>query len=190
MLGLGLWRQPRSVGRHEGEGSFRIVPVFRQTEMHATNQIPGGVQSLEEGLKISSRPRQRRRKCCAQFIPQREQDIRVQILRPRHHRGGQHESGDFSIGWRRHRGQDQQRRGLRGCSWGEQAQCPHISSRKVAPPDEGWRQGLTNLARPQLQKAVPSASGKGIGKPLRYPIIQDGNVLDGFKQKVPLWRQT
>ena len=52
MLGLGLRRQPRGVGRHKGEGWFRIVTVFCQVEMHATDQIPGGVEPPQEGLKI------------------------------------------------------------------------------------------------------------------------------------------
>ena len=44
MLGLGLGRQAGGVGRHEGEGLVRIAAVFRQIEMHPTDQVPGGVQ--------------------------------------------------------------------------------------------------------------------------------------------------
>ena len=54
MLGFGLGRQPRGVGRHEGEGLLRIAPVFRQIEMHPPDQVPGGVQVLEKGLKIGT----------------------------------------------------------------------------------------------------------------------------------------
>ena len=158
--------------------------------MHATDQIPGGVEPLEEGLKIGSRPDQGCRERRAQLVPQREQDVRVQVLRPRHHRGGQHEGGDFPVGRRRHRGQDRGRRSLRGRARGEQAQRPHVSRREVAPPDEGGGQGLADLARPQLQEAVPGAPGEGVGEPLRDPVVQDGSVLGRLEQNVPSWRQT
>jgi hypothetical protein len=36
---------------------------------------------------------------------------------------------------------------------------------------------------------VPSTPGKGIDKPLRNYVVQDGSVLGCLKQNVPLWRQ-
>ena len=83
MLGFGLRRQPGGVGRHEGEGLLRIAPVFRQIEMHPPDQVPGGVQVLEKGLKIGTGPGQRSRERSAHLIPQRQQGIGIQILRPR-----------------------------------------------------------------------------------------------------------
>jgi hypothetical protein len=104
MLGFGLRRQPRGVGRHEGEGLLGIAPVFRQIEMHPPDQVPGGVQSLEEALEIGSGLGQRSRERSAHFIPQRQQGIGIQILRSRHHRGCQYKGGEFRLAGGRHPG--------------------------------------------------------------------------------------
>ncbi len=51
VLRLGLRREPRGVGRHEGERVVRVAAVFRQVEVHAADQVPGRVQRLEEVLQ-------------------------------------------------------------------------------------------------------------------------------------------
>ena len=71
-----------------------------------------------------------------------------------------------------------------------QAQRPDIARRKVAPPDEDGRQGMPNLTRPELQKAMTGTPAKSLGKPLRDRIVQDGRILSGIKQKVPVRCQT
>ena len=48
MLRLGLRRKPRRVGREEGERRFFVLAVFGEIEMHAPDQIPGGMAGLEE----------------------------------------------------------------------------------------------------------------------------------------------
>ena len=106
MLGFGLRRQPGGVGRHEGEGLLRIAPVFRQIEMHPPDQVPGGIQVLEKGLKIGTGPGQRSRERSAHLIPQRQQGIGLQILRPRHHRRRQDKGGEFRFAGGRHPGQE------------------------------------------------------------------------------------
>ena len=50
MLRLGLRRQPRRVGRQEGERRFLVLAVLGQIEMHAPDQVPGGIAALEELL--------------------------------------------------------------------------------------------------------------------------------------------
>ena len=154
MLGLGLCRQPRGVGRHEGEGMLRIVPVFRQIEMHATDQIPGRVQRFEEGLKIGSRPQPGMPRT-PHSAPSHSasRTSACQILRPRHHRRGQHESGEFSVGRRRQpAGQ-------------ATTEPPRLRLRRAgtAPPHIAPRSRATRrrrAARPGRPRPPPAAAGR------------------------------
>ncbi len=50
MLRLGRGREPRRVGRQKGERSLFVLPVLGEIEMHAPDQIPGGMTGLEEFL--------------------------------------------------------------------------------------------------------------------------------------------
>ena len=93
MLRLGLGREPGGVGGHEGERVFGIAAVLRQIEMHPSDQIPGRVQPLEEGLQVQPRPGQRAGEGGAQFPPQRRQHLGGQIFRPGHHRSGENQAG-------------------------------------------------------------------------------------------------
>jgi hypothetical protein len=84
MLRLGGSRQPVGVGGHKGEGEVGITAIFCQIEEDATNQIPGGVQTLEKGLEVGAIRRGFHRR--GDVVPQASQDIGAQILGPRHHR--------------------------------------------------------------------------------------------------------
>ena len=164
---LACGRQPRGVGRHEGEGLLRIVPVFRQIEMHPPDQIPGGVQVLEKGLKIGSRPASD----AANAAPSSSHSA-SRISASRYSAPGiigavsTRVAISASLGGGT-LGRTRRRSDLRGCAWGVQAQRPDIARRKVAPPDEDGRQGLADLTRPELHEAVPSTPAKSLGKPLR-----------------------
>ena len=78
----------------------------------------------------------------------------------------------------------------RGRARGEQAQRPHVSRREVAPPDEGGGQGLADLARPQLQKAVPGAPGERLLQTRHGLFMHRRRVFSPFGQKMPVRRQT
>jgi hypothetical protein len=71
-----------------------------------------------------------------------------------------------------------------------QAQRPDIARRKVAPPDEDGRQGMADLTRPELHEAMTGTPAKSLGKPLRDRIVQDGRILSGIEQEVPVRRET
>ena len=71
-----------------------------------------------------------------------------------------------------------------------QAQRPDIARRKVAPPEEDGRQGLADLTRPELHEAMTGTPAKSLGKPLRDRIVQDGRILSGIEQEVPVRCET
>ena len=50
MLRLGLRRKPGRVGREKRERRLLVLPVLREIEMHASNQVPGRMAALEELL--------------------------------------------------------------------------------------------------------------------------------------------
>ena len=60
MLRLGLRRQPRRVGRQERERGVLVLPVLGEIEMHASDQVPGGMPRLEEFLHRELRLRRAR----------------------------------------------------------------------------------------------------------------------------------
>ena len=111
MLGLAMRRELRRVGGHKGERRFRIATVFRQIEMHASDQIPSRVQPFQEALQIRLCRRQGNGNCSSDLCPQRPQNVSGQVFGPRHHRPSQHQRGKFSVGWRRNIRHDRRRRG-------------------------------------------------------------------------------
>ncbi len=91
MLYLRLGGQAGGVGRHEGEGLVVITAVFRQIEMHPTDQVPCPIQGGQKGLQSDLCGGKRRSEGSLHLIPQRQQDILGQIFSPRHNRRGQHQ---------------------------------------------------------------------------------------------------
>src|SRR5215469_3702365 len=55
VLYLRLGGQAGAVGRHEGEGLVGIAAVFRQIEMHPTDQVPCPIQGGQEICMPSGR---------------------------------------------------------------------------------------------------------------------------------------
>ena len=58
MLCLGPRGKLRRIGCHEGERTFRIAAIFREIEMHPSDQIPGWMETLQEVLQARFSPRQ------------------------------------------------------------------------------------------------------------------------------------
>ena len=162
MLGPRLGRQARGVGGQEGKRPFRVAAVLGQIEVDTADQIPGRVQRLEESLQISSGCGECRGKRGAEIGPQPTQDIGGQVFRPRHHRGRQDECGEFGLGRRGNGGQDCGGRPLSGPTRPVKTDRLHIAYGEIAPPDEGGRQGLADLARSKLQQPIPGATAKGL----------------------------
>ena len=168
MLGPRLGRQARGVGGQEGKGPFRVAAVLGQIEVDTADQIPGRVQRLEESLQISSGCCECRGKCGAKLGPQPTQDFGGQVFRPRHYRGRQDECGEFGLGRRGNGGQDRGGRPLSGPTRPVKTDRLHIAYGEIAPPVEGGRQGLADLARSELQQPIPGATAKGLGQPCRH----------------------
>ena len=91
VLCLCLGGKASGVGRHEGEWLVGIAAVFRQIEMHPTDQVPRPIQGGQEGLQSDLSGGKRRGEGSLHLIPQRQQDILGQIFRARHNRRGQHQ---------------------------------------------------------------------------------------------------
>ena len=51
MLRARLSRETRCVGRNEREGRFFIGAVLGQIEMHAADEVPGGISPFQELLQ-------------------------------------------------------------------------------------------------------------------------------------------
>jgi hypothetical protein len=50
MLRLRLNREPRRVGRQECKRRLFVLPFLGEIEVHAANQVPGGMAAFEELL--------------------------------------------------------------------------------------------------------------------------------------------
>src|SRR5258708_5923006 len=86
MLSLGLSRQPSRVGREKGKWGVRILAIFGKVEVHASDEVPRWVATLEEFLYVAFRLRQLGRESRIQFLPQRTQHLRSQVLAACHGR--------------------------------------------------------------------------------------------------------
>ena len=88
----------RRVGGEEGKRRIGVAAVLRQVEVHAPDQVPGRVQTLEEALQVGFCRGKRRRQCRGDLLPQRAQHVRRQVFRPRHHRRRQHQGRKLGVG--------------------------------------------------------------------------------------------
>ena len=162
MLRLGLRREPRRVGRHEGERVFRVAAVFRQVEVHAADQVPRGIQPgevvLQAGLGGFEPGGERLRR----LLPQRQQHVRGHILGPRHHRRAQQQRGKLGLVRLRNDRQGRCGGGVRAC--GMQAHRGDVARGVLAPPDEGGGQGLPGLARGEPHQAVAGIECERLGQ--------------------------
>ena len=103
MLGLGLGRQPRRVGRQEGERGVLVLAVLREIEMHAPDQVPGRMTALEELLHGELGWRQLGIEGRIHASPQIGQDRRRQVFRAGHGRNGRGHRVQLAVGGDRHR---------------------------------------------------------------------------------------
>ena len=141
-------------------------------------------------MQISAGCGECRGKRGAEIGPQPTQDIGGQVFRPRHHRGRQDERGEFGLGRRGNGGQDCGGRRLSGPTRPVKTDRLHIAYSEIAPPVEGGRQGLADLARSKLQQPIPGATAKGLGQPCRHFVIQGGRVVRLLQQEVPTRGET
>ena len=86
VLGLRVRRQPRGVGRQEGERRVGVLAVLGQVEVDAPDDVPGRVLPLEEVLHRRLRPGQLGAEGRVDRVPERLEHGRRQVFRAGHRR--------------------------------------------------------------------------------------------------------
>ena len=181
MLRLGLRREPRGVGRHEGERRPVVAAVLGEIEMHAADQVPGRVQALQEALEVGLRGGQRRAPAPLRSRPQRAQHVGRQVFGARHHRRRQHQSRRVRL------------RLAAGCPGSGapsapdvQAQRRHVARGEPAPPDEDRRQGVPDLAGAELQQPVAAAPRERLGRGGPLSVLRVPARRRTVRRKMPM----
>ena len=189
MLGLGLRRKPRRIGRHEGERRCLVAAVLRQVEVHAPDQVPRRIEPLQKALQIrlrrSKRLCQRRRG----VPPQPAQHIRREIFGPRHHGRRQHKRREFGLVRRRYGRKAGGRRGAGVRAGRLQTQRCDVTRGKSAPPQEDRRQGLTHLDGAKLQQPEAAAARECVAYAPANALVDLRGVCGRFEGKVAVRRK-
>ena len=156
MLRLGRRRKPRRVGRQKRERRLLVLPVFGQIEMHATDEVPGGLTALEELLH--------RQLGFAQFgierrihaSPKIGEHSRRQVFRAGHGRDGRCHPVQRAVGRKGHR-----RLCAALANAGKRAQRGHVVRPELPPIRQYRRQRRPDLVNAQTQQSVPRAPCEG-----------------------------
>ena len=154
-----LCREPRGVGGEERERRPVVAAVLRQVEVHAADQVPGGVQALEEALEVGLRRGKRHGQGGGGLLPEGSEDLGRQVFGAGHHRRGQHQRGKLGLGG----GRDLGERAVRG-GWLEAERCD-VGGREGAPPRQQRWQRVAGLAGAKLQQSVAAAARERDGEP-------------------------
>ena len=160
MLGLGLSRKPRRVGRKKRERGVLVLPVLGEIEMHAPDQVPGRMTALEELLHGELGLRQLGIEGRIHASPKIGQDGRRQVFRADHGRNGRGHLVQLAVRGNRHR-----RLGTAVADTGKGAQCGHVARSELPPVRQHWRQSRPDFVCAQPQQSVPGAPYKCLLQP-------------------------
>ena len=188
MSGRGLCGELRRVGCHEGERTFRIAAIFRQIEMHPSDQIPGWMETLQEILQACLGGGERRCESRCQLRPECPQDVRRQVFGPGHHGRCQHQAGELRLGGWPHGQHDRGRR--EAVVRRLKADRGHVPPGEIPPPGKDGRQGFRKLTRSEPQKSVSAAPGERLLQTRHGLFMHRRRVFSPFGQKMPVRRQT
>ena len=150
MLGLGLSRESGRVGRKKRERRFFVLPVLREVEMNAPNQIPSRMTALEELLHGEPGLHQLGIKGRIHTSPKIGQDRRRQVFRAGHRRNGRCHRVQLAIGGDRHR-----RLGTAVSNTRKSAQCSHVAHSKLSPIRQHRWENRRDFVGAEPQQSVP-----------------------------------
>ena len=164
----GRWRRTPSareagrIGRHEGERIIRVAAIFREIEMHPSDETPAAVARFQKILEGELALGELDFQGALHGLPERNQDLRSQIFAALHRRRLVDQRGEIARG---RRGKVTSPVRLRRFS--ERAEIGDEAVGEIAPPDERRRQAAARLAGAELQKAVAGTSREALLEPLR-----------------------
>jgi len=152
MLRLRLTRKPCRVGRQECKRRFFVPSVLGEIEVHAANEVPGGMGSFEELLHGELG--------CGQFsiegridaVPQVGQQGGRQIFCTGHRRNCAGHLLQVVVRWRRHRGL-----GAIRTDSGKRTQRHQVAAPELPPIRQHRWQNGGNLVGAQAQQSVSRA---------------------------------
>ena len=168
MLRLGLRRQPRRVGGQEGERGLFVLAVLGEIEMHAPDQIPGGMTGFEEVLNSNAGFGQFNIEGRIHASPEIGEDRSRQVLRTGHgrNRGGQFVQFVFG-------GNRDGRLGPPLADTGKSAQRGHVARPKLAPIRQRPAAGSS---RPRRRPGIESMTG---APDKRIPHLRTAHRIQG-----------
>ncbi len=152
VLGLAVGRKTRGIGGQKGEGTFRILAVFRKVEMDASDEIPGRVLRLEKALKRLAGRGHLPLRSLFDGGPEIEENFRGEILSARHGR----RTLDQCLEERLIGRGNGNRPVFRG-----RGQASHIAAPEVAPEGPDGREGRRDLHRSQVQQTLSGSPVEG-----------------------------
>ena len=95
-----IGRKARCVGRHEGERIILIPAIFREIEMHPSNETPAAVARFQEILEGEFALGEFDFQGALGGLPERNQNIRLQIFAALHRRRLVDQRGEIARGRR------------------------------------------------------------------------------------------
>lgn len=184
MLRFGVRREARGVRCEKGERRFLIPAVLGKIEVHAADQVPGGISPFEKFLDRKPRLAQLQMKCRVELFPQFAQDGRGQILGAGH-RGRRRTERFQLLGGQRG---NLHLRALR-FGFGKRTQCGHIARAEFPPiTEDGW-QRRRDLFGAELQEAVPGAARERLLQPMREIRRERRGIFRRRKDEPPVRRE-
>src|SRR4051794_12721043 len=95
MLCFRLGGEPGRISREKGKRRVRILAIFGEVEVHASDEVPCRIAALEELLNVDLRFRKFCRESGIEFLPQRAEHLRSEVLAAGHRRRDGYQMLDF-----------------------------------------------------------------------------------------------
>ena len=153
---------PRAAScRSPGTRRALLVPsVLGQIEMHAPDQVPGGMAALEKVLDGKLRLREFGVEGGVRLRPEIGEHVRRQVFRAGHRRNRRGDRHQFVVGRR----SDRRLRAL-SVDVRQRAQRRHVARAEIAPVGQHRRHGRPDLVRAEPQQPMPGPARERLLEP-------------------------
>src|SRR5271169_581380 len=176
-------RQAGRIGRHEGEWTLRVPTIFREIEMHATDQSPPTVAGFQKLVERESAFGEFGLQSLPDLTPVLRQHVGPQVFAAAH--------GRRVIN---------QRRELARCRRGElppigeplriakRAEFGDEAHAEIPPPRQRGRQDASGLARTEVKKAMTGTPFETLLESISQPAREPEIVVGLIKAERTMWR--
>src|ERR1700722_2476678 len=174
-------RQAGRIGRHEGEWTLRVPTIFREIEMHATNQSPPTVAGFQELVERESAFGEFGLQSLSDLAPVLRQRVGPQVCAAADGRRVINQRRELA---RCRRGELRPAGGPRRIA--KRAEFGDEVHAEIPPPRQRGRQDASGLARTEVKKAMTGTAFEPLLEPITQPALEHEIVIGLIKAERPM----